>query len=113
MAVATPFPTSPSDVAALTVPEFMRALQLDASVSSLSIDAVCGRFLDDANRALVWLIRFRALAAWCERTDTALWLHSDPSHKQDACELAASFDLNDDWGFDAERFRSAVESIAH
>ena|SRR6185436_4622447 len=111
MAVATPFPTSPSDVAALTVPEFMRALQLDASVSSLSIDAVCGRFLDDANRALVWLIRFRALAAWCERTDTALWLHSDPSHKQDACELAASFDLNDDWGFDAERFRSAVESI--
>jgi hypothetical protein len=108
LAVTTPFPTSPSDVAALTVPEFTRELQLDASVS---IDDVCQRFLDDANRALVWLIRFRALSAWCERTDTAPWLQSEPSHAQRACELAASFDLNDDWGFDAERFRTAVETI--
>ena len=29
-----------------------------------------------------------------------------------ACELAASFDLNDAWEFDAGRFRSAVESVA-
>lgn len=105
----TPFPANPSDVAALTVPEFTYALELTASVS---IDAVCRRFVDDANRALVWLIRFRALTAWCERTDTAPWLRAEPSHAQHACELAASFDLNEDWEFDADEFRSAVQSIA-
>jgi hypothetical protein len=42
--------------------------------------------------------------------DVATWLQSKPSHAHHACELAASFDLNDEWEFDAERFRSAVES---
>ena len=105
----TPFPASPSDVAALTVPEFTRELDLSGSVS---LDAVCGRFLEDANRAVVWFIRFRALTVWRERMDVAPWLRSRPSHGDRACELAASFDLNDAWEFDAERFRSAVESVA-
>jgi len=105
----TPFPTSPSDVVALTVPEFMYELDLNATVS---IDAVCHHFLDDANRALVWFIRFHALAAWRERTDMAPWLRSEPSYAQHACELAASFELNANWEFDAERFRSAVESVS-
>ena len=105
----TPFPAGPSDVVALAVSEFACELDLNESVS---IDAVCRRFLDDANRALVWFIRFRALAAWCERRDMAVWLQSEPSHAQHACEVAASFELNDDWGFDAERFRSAVQSAA-
>ena len=74
---------------------------------------MCRRFLEDANRALVWCIRFRALTAWCERTDIAEWLRSDASHARRACEVAASFDLNSDWEFDAEPFRSAVESVAH
>jgi hypothetical protein len=104
----TPFPTSPSDVVALTVSEFTCERDLNASVP---LDAVCHRFLDDANRALVWVIRFSALTAWCERGDTAAWLQSDPSHPQHACEVAASFELNEDWQFDAEAFRSAVESI--
>lgn len=104
----TPFPTSPTDVVALTVSEFARALDLKQSVS---IDAVCQRFLDDANRALVWFIRFRALTAWCERTEMAVWLQAEPTHVQDACEVAASFELNHDWQFDAEPFRSAVESV--
>ena len=69
------------------------------------------RFLDDANRGLVWFIRFRALMAWCERADMAAWLTSGASHARHACEVAASFNLNDDWQFDAEAFRSAVESI--
>jgi hypothetical protein len=60
---------------------------------------------------VVWFIRFRALTTWCERMDVAQWLRSEPSHAHHACELAASFDLNDAWGFDAERFRSAVESV--
>lgn len=104
----TPFPACPSDVAPLTVPEFTCELDLHAPAS---IDAVCQRFLHDANRALVWFIRFRALTAWCERADTAEWLRLDAAHAQHACELAASFELNADWRFDTERFRSAVESV--
>ena len=73
----------------------------------MSLDAVCRRF-EDSNRAVVWFIRFRALTAWCERMDVAQWLRSEPSHTDHARELAASFDLNDAWEFDAERFRSAV-----
>jgi hypothetical protein len=94
---------------ALSVPEFTSELDL---IGSVSLDAVCRRFLEDANRAVVWFIRFRALTAWCERMDVAQWLRSEPSHARHACELAASFDLNDAWEFDAERFRSAVESVA-
>ena len=103
----TPFPANPSDVVALTVPEFASSLHLHDTVT---IDAACDRFLDDANRALVWLIRFRALTAWCERTEIAVWLSAEPGHADHACEVAASFELNSDWEFDAERFRSAVQS---
>jgi hypothetical protein len=104
----TPFPTSPRDAVGLSVSEFTCELDLHGSVS---LDAVCRRFPEDTNRAVVWFIRFRALTAWCERIDVAHWLRSEPSHVHHACELAASFDLNDAWEFDAERFRSAVESI--
>jgi hypothetical protein len=106
---STSFPTTPSDVAALTVPEFACGLDVH---QSLSLDALCSRFVDDLNRALVWLIRFKALTAWCGRTDMAEWLQTEPTHVHRACQLAASFALNDDWGFDAEPFRSAVESAA-
>ena len=92
----------------LTVPEFACALDLDAAAS---LDVGCRRFLDDANRALVWFIRFRALVALCERADMAAWLTSGASHARHVCEVAASFKLNDEWQFDAEAFRSAVESI--
>jgi hypothetical protein len=105
----TSFPVNPSDVAALTVSEFASELNLDQSVS---LDAVCQRFLDDTNRALVWFIRFRALTAWSERSEMAAWLQATPTHARHACEVAASFGLNDDWEFDAEPFRSAVESAA-
>ena len=84
----TPFPTTPSDVAALSVPEFTCELDLHGSAS---LDVVCHRFLDDTNPALVWFIRYRALTAWCERTDVVVWLQSEPSHAQHACELTASF----------------------
>ena len=92
----------------LTVPEFACALELDAAES---LDVGCRRFLDDANRGLVWFIRFRALTAWCERVDIAAWLTSGPSRSRRACEVAASFRLNEEWQFDAEAFRLAVESI--
>jgi hypothetical protein len=105
---ATPFPAHPSEVATLTVPEFTYALDLEASVS---FDAICQRFVHDANRALVWFIRFRALTDLRDRTEIAAWLQSEPRHVQHVCELAASFELNEDWEFDAERFRSALESV--
>jgi hypothetical protein len=105
----TPFPMDPSQVVALTVPEFACELDLRGSVL---LDDVCRRFPDDANRALVWLIRFRALTAWRELTDMSSWLQSEPAHAHHACELAASYALNDAWEFDAERFRSAVESVS-
>jgi hypothetical protein len=85
----------------------MRDLDLDAAPS---IDLVGQRFLDDANRALVWLIRFIALKAWCARADMTAWLIAGAEHSQHACEVAASFTLNGEWEFDAEDFRSAIES---
>jgi hypothetical protein len=106
---STPYPVRPCDVVALTVPEF--TCQLD-STEIVSIDVVCQRFPDEINRALVWFIRFRALTAWCARTETASWLRSQPSRAGHACELAASFELNERWEFDADRFRSAVDSVA-
>jgi hypothetical protein len=105
----TPYPARPCDVVALTVPEF--TCQLDSS-DAVSIDLVCQRFPEDINRAVVWFIRFRALTAWCAHTEIASWLRSQPSRTSRACELAASFKLNDRWEFDADRFRSAVDSVA-
>lgn len=104
----TPFPSRACEVVALTVPEFTRELDLNATVS---FDRVCRRFLEDSNRALVWFIRFRALTDWCERDDVTAWLKSEPARAQHASELAASFELNDDWEFDSEGFRSAVDSV--
>lgn len=105
----TPLPTRPCEVVAMPVPEFTCELDLDARIS---FDKVCRRFLEDANRAVVWFIRFRALTAWCERADSAAWLCLDPSHTRRACELAATFELNGAWEFDAEPFRSAAQSRA-
>jgi len=108
-APVTPFPVSPSAVAVLDVAEFTRELDVN---DCMELDAVCQHFLSDANRALVCLIRFRALTVWRERVDIAPWLQSHPSHAQHACELAASFALNEDWEFDTSRFRSAVARSA-
>jgi hypothetical protein len=104
----TPFPTRPSDVVPLTVPEFTSEVDLNTTVS---FDRICQIFLDDANRALVWLIRYRALTTWRERGDIAIWLELNPSHAKHACEVAASFELNDNWEFDSDVFRSTVQSI--
>jgi hypothetical protein len=106
---STPFPARPGHVAPLTIAEFACGPHLEGT---LSIDEVCRLFLDDANRALVWCIRFRALTAWRERADMAEWLRATPGREQQVCEVAASFELNDAWEFDAESFRSAVESFA-
>lgn len=105
---STPFPARPGDVVALTVYEFTRGLDLNAEPS---IGLVCERFLDDTNRALVWLIRFKALKAWCTRAETNAWLIPEDRRSQQASEVAASFTLNGEWEFDGEDFRSAVQSL--
>jgi hypothetical protein len=104
----TPFPSTPGQVVALSVSEFACERDLNAAVS---FDSVCRRFLEDANRALVWFIRFHALTAWCERGDVADRLRSDSSHARYACEVAASFELNGEWEFDADAFCLAVDTM--
>src|SRR5688572_20052848 len=61
---STAFPTKPIDVVALTTVEF--SFDVDGN-DGPSLAVVCARFVDDANRALVWLIRFRALREWLAR----------------------------------------------
>lgn len=104
----TPFPATPQDVAALTVAEFTDRLLVSRPIS---IDVVCQRFVGDANRAVVWLIRHQALHVWSERTEIVRWLSAEPARVPRAHELAAAFDLNDVWEFDARRFQAAVQRL--
>jgi hypothetical protein len=104
----TMFPTLPGDVAALTTREFAFDLEWN---NAPSLDEVCRRFGNDANRALVWMIRFGALKAWCAREDIAQWLSA--ARMPHICEVAASFELNGQWEFDAAAFCLAVDRSAN
>jgi hypothetical protein len=110
--MSTAFPATPQDVAALTVREFTFDLdQLDAHRVP-SLERVCRIFINDANRALVWWIRFEAFRTWCARTDVMTRATSGASIVRDACEAAASFPLNHLWEFDPMDFARAVEDMA-
>jgi hypothetical protein len=104
----TIFPVLPSDVAALPVHEFTVDLETDQIAS---IDAICKAFTGDANRALVWLIRFRALNTLCARADVAAWRREGLHTSRDICEVAARFGLNDQWEFDSVQFCAAVDRL--
>jgi hypothetical protein len=104
----TIFPATPGDVAELTVQEFTFVLEMNRDPS---IDAVCATFADDLNRAVVWLIRFRALNALCARPDVAEWRRGGASTSRDICEVAAVFALDDQWEFDPRRFCAAVDLV--
>ena len=105
----TPFPTCPADVAPLTIHEFA----VDGELADApTLDSVCGRFVGDANRALVWLVRFRALMALNERAGMADWFRSGVRSRRDVCEVAAKLALNDRWEFDEATFCSAVDAVA-
>jgi hypothetical protein len=107
----TAFPATPRDVAALTVQEFIFDLdELDGNRVP-SMERVCRTFMDDANRALVWWIRFGALRAWCGRTDAMARLNADSMALRDACAIAASFPLNHRWEFEPVDFCSAIEAV--
>jgi hypothetical protein len=107
----TGFPATPGDVAVLTPQEF--TFDLDALVGSrvASMERVCRTFIDDANRALVWWIRFEALKIWRARTDVTARLDSGSMTLRDACDVAASFPLNHRWEFETNDFCSAIEAV--
>lgn len=108
----TTFPATPADVAVLASREFTLDLdQLDEKCAP-SLDRVCGMFVDDANRALVWWIRFGALKAWGTKPDAASRLRADALTLQDACEIAAGFPLNQQWEFEADDFDSALAAAS-
>jgi len=106
----TAFPARPGDVVALSAEEFLFDLEM---THDPSIENVCRAFANDANRALVWLIRWRALNTLCARSDVAEWRRGGVSTSRDMCEVAAAFDLNDGWEFDQERFCDAVDRLVH
>jgi transposase InsO family protein len=105
---STIFPVLPREVAVLSTGEF--AFDMEGG-NAPSLDDVCRRFENDANRALVWLIRSRALKAWCAADGIAAWLTA--ARRPHIGEVAASFELNDRWEFDADRFCHAVDTIAN
>jgi hypothetical protein len=104
----TCFPTSPMEVDELTALEFTYDLEW---THSPSFDDVCCRFGNDVNRAVAWLIRFRALQAWWARDGMAQWLNDAAGTPRDICEVAARLELNDLWEFDAEAFCAAVDLV--
>jgi hypothetical protein len=108
----TPFPATPADVAVLTVQEFTFDLDEFDGHDIPSMERICRTFMDDANRALVWWIRFGALTAWRTNPDVITRLMSDSVILRDACEVASSFPLNPLWEFDATDFGRAVDGMA-
>ena len=106
---STPFPGSPAEVVPLSIYEFAS----DSWVGEApSIDVVCSRFTDDLNRALVWILRYRALTALVDRREIPAWLDGGARSWRDMFEVAAEFPLNSDWGFDDEMFCAAVDAAA-
>ena len=104
----TAFPARPRDVVALSVEEFVFEVEM---IHAPSIETACRAFGNDANRALVWLIRWRALNTLCARSDVVEWRRAGARTSRDMCEVAAGFDLNDGWDFDHERFCDAVDRL--
>ncbi len=108
----TPFPAVPRDVAVLTVHEFTFDLDELDEHQIPPIERICRMFMDDANRALVWCIRFGAWKAWCSSPDVMVRATSDSRIVRDAREVAASFPLNHRWEFDSAAFGRAVDGIS-
>jgi hypothetical protein len=102
----------PTDVAILTVQEFTFDLEELDGPQVPSMERICRMFMDDANRALVWWIRFGALQAWCASPDVMTRATYDVRVVRDAREVAASFPLNHRWEFDSTAFSLAVDGIA-
>ena len=111
----TAFPATPHDVATLTLQEFTFRLDLEHSPS---LPDVCDRFGDDTNRAVVWLVRFRALQKIRADSRMDRWIRNRiETDRQALCgdlfEIAATQPLNERWEFDSFSFLQAVEALTH
>jgi hypothetical protein len=109
----TGFPLTPGDVAPLTRHEFACGLDVAAAPPFAE---VCERFANDANRAVVWLLRFKALQALKDdpRMASLVHGHSESSRAyvdERVVEVAAILALNEHWEFDAGAFFAAVEAL--
>jgi hypothetical protein len=100
----TSFPRSPADVATLTVAEFLGNLDL---ASPVPLDVVCDRFAGDANRAIVWAVRYTALDHFLRGLDDA----TAAEVRTIAEPLAARFGLNEEWQFDRALLCAAIERV--
>ena len=92
------------------MPEFACALDLDAATS---LDVGCQRFLARRREPGTGVVHPLPRADRVVRTRRHGRLADvrPVTRLVNACEVAASFKLNEQWQFDAEAFRSAVESI--
>jgi hypothetical protein len=109
----TAFPATPGDVAILTIQEFMFDIYDVDGIRAPSLDHVRRIFMEDANRVLVWWIRFGALKTWCASSMEGIEGATDDSAiLRDAYELAAGFPLNPFWEFDATAFGYVVQTMA-
>lgn len=106
----TEFPATPGEVATLTVQEFTFDLDELDEKQAPSMDRVCRTFMNDANRALVWWIRFGALRIWRARDEVIAGLNAGSIALNDAREVAASFPLNHRWEFEPAEFNLALEA---
>jgi hypothetical protein len=109
----TPFPATPRDVAALTLQEFTFRLDLEHAPS---LPDVCDRFGEDTNRAVVWLVRFRALQKLKAEGRMDRWIRNrSETDRQLLCggmfAVAATQPLNERWEFDSFAFFDAVEAL--
>jgi hypothetical protein len=110
----TPFPATPRDVVPLTVQEFTFRLDLDHSPS---FEEVCQRFSEDSNRAVVWLLRFRALQRLRNDNRMIVYVEKPVDSGEDLLfssvfEIAATQALNSRWEFDSHTFFTAVATLA-
>jgi hypothetical protein len=113
MMPSTAFPATPADVAVLSVEEFTFDLDELDGTRVPTMARVCRTFMNDANRAVVWWIRFNALTHWCERTNGIAQMAGDAERRRDACAAAASTPLNQRWEFDVEAFAASLAAVSH
>lgn len=109
----TVFPATPGDLALLTIQEFTFRIYDVQSRQGPPVEQVRRIFMEDANRVLVWSIRFGALKNWCAtNVDRIEGVNGDSEFLRDAYELAASFPVNAFWEFDPSAFECAVQAMA-
>ena len=109
----TVFPATPGDLAILTIQEFTFQIYDVQSRQGPPVEQVRRIFMEDANRVLVWSIRFGALKTWCAtNVDRVEGVSAGAEFLRDAYELAASFPVNAFWEFDPSAFECAVHAMA-